>query len=55
MGDENLHGVCTWGDASECGDCALNGRLSCRWEAGRLWRFVALPLPFTATTVSGWS
>jgi hypothetical protein len=53
MGDENPHGVCTWDGASECGECALNGRLSCRWDAGRLWGFVALSLPFTATTVLG--
>lgn len=53
MGYENSHVVCTWGDASECSDCALNGRLHCRWEVGRLWGFVALFFPFTATTVFG--
>jgi hypothetical protein len=53
MGDENPHGICTWGDASDCEECALNDILSCRWEARRLWGFLAISLPFMATTALG--
>lgn len=53
MGDENPHEICTWDDDSDCSDCALDGRLFCKWEAKRLPGFAALILPFVVTTGFG--
>jgi hypothetical protein len=49
----NPHGLCTWGDGSECEGCELRGRLNCRWERQTLIKFLAIIAPFVAIGVPG--
>ena len=50
MDDYNPHGVCTWGGETRCEGCGLRGMLNCRWDWRLLLGFVALILPFGASS-----
>jgi len=45
--------ICSWRPVSECEDCAIAGRLKCRFNTGDLFRFVGLFLSFLAPALVG--
>jgi len=53
MADPDCPAVCTWGDASQCSECALEGELNCRFEGRKLGGFLAMVFPFIASSMVG--
>jgi len=38
----NPHGLCTWNEEGDCGDCELEGKLYCRWRSSHLAGFFSI-------------
>jgi hypothetical protein len=49
----NSFGICTWQDISECGDCSLASRLSCRFDWRKTVMFWLLCLTPTVAAIAG--
>jgi hypothetical protein len=53
MNEDNPHGICTWGDETDCEGCGLDARLDCRFESGRIAVFATIALPVMASATVG--
>jgi hypothetical protein len=45
MVDKKPHDIYTWEDEADCYNCALLGKLICKWEGKRLAGFAGIYLP----------
>jgi hypothetical protein len=50
---ENPHNICTWKPESDCTDCAISGRLKCRFNMGDQLHFAGIFLTLAIPAVIG--